>query len=231
MARATALLLGQDGWRLTLAGRNLESLSKTADDLRIRTGAEVGTIFADVADLETGKRLIDEAGHPDAVVIFAGLMTPERGAQTPLSEMVAMMQTNYVGVCALLQTYAAAMTAAGKTGCLLAVSSVAGERGRATNYVYGSSKAGLTVFLSGLRQALCGTGIRVVTLIPGFVRTKMTEGMRLPPFVTADAGEVAKAIKKALFKGPDVVFVRGIWRWIMRIIRFIPESVFKRMRL
>lgn len=231
MARATALRLGNAGWRLTLAGRDLEALAKTAEDLRIRTGAQVEVAHADVADLQAAPQLLDKAGLPDAVLVFAGLMTQESGVQTPVSEMAAMMQTNYVGVCAMLQTYADAMVKAGKKGCLLAASSVAGDRGRATNYAYGSSKAGLTAFLSGLRQSLNGTGIRVVTLIPGFVRTKMTDGLPLPPLVTAQPEEVAKAVEKSIDRGREVVYVRGIWRWIMRIIRTTPESVFKRMRL
>lgn len=114
-------------------------------------------------------------------------------------------------------------------GTLVGISSVAGERGRAKNYCYGSAKAGFTAFLSGLRQRLAKSGVRVLTVLPGYVRTRMTEGTKLSPLLTAEPEEVATAIYTAIEKKKDVIYVRPIWRWVMVIIRWIPEPVFKRL--
>jgi decaprenylphospho-beta-D-erythro-pentofuranosid-2-ulose 2-reductase len=112
------------------------------------------------------------------------------------------------------------------------VSSVAGDRGRGSNYFYGAAKAGFTAFLSGLRNRLASAGIRVITVKPGFVRTRMTEGMRLPPVLTAEPDEVGGAIYKAAEKGRrDVIYVRSIWRVVMTIFSLIPERLFKRLRI
>jgi short-subunit dehydrogenase len=130
----------------------------------------------------------------------------------------------------LLNTVAARMELRG-SGAIIGVSSVAGDRGRASNYVYGSAKAGFTAFLSGLRNRLTKKGIRVMTVKPGFVRTKMTEGMKLPNPLTATPSEVGQAVVKAWQKKRDVIYVRPVWWVIMTIIRAIPEVVFKRLNL
>jgi short-subunit dehydrogenase len=108
---------------------------------------------------------------------------------------------------------------------------VAGERGRASNFVYGSAKAGLTAFLSGLRNELAGKGVQVITVKPGFVATAMTADMDLPAALTAQPDEVARAVVAAQLRGRDVIYVRPLWRLIMTVIRAIPEGVFKRLKL
>ena len=117
------------------------------------------------------------------------------------------------------------------TGTLVGISSVAGLRGRATNYVYGSAKAALTAFLSGLRNRLASRGVHVVTVLPGFVATRMTEHMDLPALLTARPREVADAIHRAAEKKHNIIYVRPVWRVVMFVIKLIPESVFKKMRL
>jgi short-subunit dehydrogenase len=117
------------------------------------------------------------------------------------------------------------------SGTIIGISSVAGERGRASNYVYGAAKAGFTAFLSGLRNRLAAKGVRVITVKPGFVATRMTEGMKLPPRLTAQPEEVAAAILAATSRRFDVTYVRPIWWLIMAIIRLIPEPVFKKLKL
>ena len=109
---------------------------------------------------------------------------------------------------------------------------MAGDRGRGSNYVYGSAKAGFTAFLSGLRNRLAPAGVRVVTVKPGFVRTRMTSGMKLPPLLTAEPSEVGNAIFAAAEEGRgDVIYVRGLWRIVMTVISLLPERLFKRLRL
>ena len=140
------------------------------------------------------------------------------------------MRTNYVGPAQLMGALAERFARRGH-GVLVGVGSVAGDRGRGSNYVYGSAKAGFAAFLSGLRNRLAASGVHVVTVKPGFVRTRMTDGMALPARLTAEPDEVAAAIVRAVRKRSDVVYVRGVWRPIMAVIRAIPERVFKRMRL
>ena len=140
------------------------------------------------------------------------------------------MRTNYVGPALLMGALAERFEQRG-SGVLVGVSSVAGERGRASNYVYGSAKAGLTAFLSGLRNRLAHSGVHVVTVKPGFVRTRMTDGMDLPAWLTAKPQEVAKAVVQAIRRRRDVIYVYRLWRLLMLIIRAIPEPMFKRLRL
>jgi short-subunit dehydrogenase len=117
------------------------------------------------------------------------------------------------------------------SGTIIGISSVAGDRGRASNYIYGSAKAGFTAFLSGLRNRLAATGVHVVTVKPGFVDTKMTEGMKLPPLLTAQPSEVGQAVLAAERKRRDAIYVRPIWFPVMTVIRLIPERVFKKLHL
>jgi decaprenylphospho-beta-D-erythro-pentofuranosid-2-ulose 2-reductase len=107
---------------------------------------------------------------------------------------------------------------------------VAGDRGHATNYIYGSAKAGFTAFLSGLRNRLFGKGVTVITVKPGFVRTRMTEGLNLPDKLTANPHELARAIFRAHKRGRLVVYYRPIWWLIMLIIRCLPERIFARFK-
>ena len=116
------------------------------------------------------------------------------------------------------------------SGTIIGVSSVAGDCGRATNYIYGSAKAGFTAFLSGLRNRLMSKGVTVITLKPGFVRTRMTEGLDLPAILTAAPDELAGAVRPAHKKNHLVVYHRRVWRLIMLIIRFLPERVFARLK-
>ena len=141
-----------------------------------------------------------------------------------------VMITNYLGPARLMGYIANHFEARG-AGTLVGISSVAGDRGRATNYVYGSAKAGFTAFLSGLRNRLAPEGVSVVTVIPGFVNTRMTEAMELPKFLTSSPEKVARAVGKAIAKNRDVIYVMPVWRLIMFVIRMVPEILFKNMRL
>jgi short-subunit dehydrogenase len=165
------------------------------------------------------------------VVCVVGELGDQARAQVDLGHATLVLRTNFEGPALLLGLFAERFAARG-SGTLVGVSSVAGDRGRASNYVYGSAKAGFTAFLSGLRNRLAPAGVKVVTTKPGFVRTRMTAGMKLPPVLTAEPDEVARAIIAAAdAKGRDVVYVRGIWWMVMTIICGIPERIFKRLRL
>jgi short-subunit dehydrogenase len=167
---------------------------------------------------------------PRVAICTVGLMGQQDDNERDIAAAAQVMRSNFEGPASILAVLANRFQERG-SGTLVGISSVAGERGRATNYVYGSAKAGFTAFLSGLRNRLAKHGVHVVTVLPGFVATQMTEGMDLPARLTAQPGEVADAIARAVMRKKDVVYVRPIWGVIMMIIRTIPERVFKGMKI
>lgn len=230
IARPLARLYGQDGCAVILAARNVNSLEADAADLRIRSANEVKLEEFDVLATEGHGSFLDRLGDlPDTVISLVGLMTPQPEAETNFAAADAMIRTNYLGLVSILGEVANRMERRG-SGTIIGVSSVAGDRGRAKNYLYGSAKAGFTAFLSGLRARLVAKGVRVMTVNPGFVRTRMTEGLDLPAMLTADADELARAIFAADKKKRLVVYYRPVWRLVMLIIRCLPERIFVRLK-
>jgi len=183
---------------------------------------------------------LDYAGHPDfyhnldpkpdAVVFTAGYLGDQGLAQKDFGETRKIIETNFLGAVSILEIIAADFEAKGR-GLIIGVSSVAGERGRQSNYLYGAAKSALTTFLSGLRNRLYPSHVRVMTVLPGFVRTRMTEGMKLPKVLIIEPGQVAEDVYRATKTGKDIVYTGWFWRWIMKIIRNIPETIFKKMNL
>ena len=231
IGRAIARKLAEEGWALQLAARDPVRLEREVQDLRVRTGVAVASHRCDVLRDDGGVSLLDELDPlPDVAVCVVGLLGDQAESQRSSVAAERVMRTNYVGPALLMGALAERFERRG-SGVLAGVSSVAGDRGRATNYVYGSAKAGFTAFLSGLRNRLAATGVHVVTVKPGFVRTRMTEGMDLPARLTAEPEEVAAAVVRASRVRRDVVYVRRIWRLLMLMIRSIPEPAFKRMKL
>lgn len=229
IGRAIARQLAAAGWSLRLAGRDSTRLQRTARDLEVRAGGSVALSRCDVLEYDHGMSLLAALDPlPDVAVCVVGLLGDQAESQRDGQAAARVMRSNYVGPALLLGGLAELFERRG-SGTLVGVSSVAGERGRADNYVYGSAKAGLTAFLSGLRNRCTSSGVHVVTVKPGFVRTRMTDGMELPERLTATPDEVATATLKAIRQRRDVVYVRGIWRYIMFIVRAIPERVFKRL--
>lgn len=219
------------GRPVLLAARDIARLAPDAEDLRLRHGVAVETVQFDLLEADGIDRLLAALPElPAIVVMVAGLLGEQARSAADPGAAEQVMRTNYLAPALLLGEIANRMELRG-SGTIIAISSVAGDRGRASNYVYGSAKAGFTAFLSGLRNRLAATGVRVVTVKPGFVRTRMTEGMKLPARLTAEPEEVADAILAAVARGRDVIYVRPIWRLIMTVIALIPERVFKRLRL
>jgi len=231
IGRAMAHAYGAAGRPLMLAARNAATLEGDARDLRLRHNVPVSVHEFDVLATGEHSAFANALGMlPETVVCVAGLMTPQWQAERDFAAADLMMRTNYVGPASILGEFANRMEARGR-GTIIGISSVAGERGRASNYIYGSAKAGFTAFLSGLRNRLSRKGIRVITVKPGFVYTRMTEGMKLPGVLTAQPAEVAAAILRAERRGCEIVFTRPIWRFICTAIVLLPEPVFKRTRL
>lgn len=230
IGRAIARAYAAEGHMLHLAGRDGARTRLEAEDLRIRTGVAAEAHEFDVLTNDATTFIAGLDPPPGIVICVVGLLGDQRLAIDDPIAAELVMRTNYVAPAILLEAAARHLEARGG-GTIIGISSVAGDRGRASNYVYGSAKAGLTAYLSGLRARLHGSGIRVVTVKPGFVDTRMTAGMALPKALTAQPVEVARAVLAAERGGAEVVYVRPIWRAIMAVIRLLPEPLFKRVRL
>lgn len=227
IARAYAVDCAVAGKSLLLAGRDLAELELIAADLRIRYRTQVAVERYDASRPGDGRSLAQViAGlRPAAVVAFHGIMGG-RG------EFAAMLQVNCASIAELFEAVADQSVQASGKPVLAAVSSVAGDRGRQSNYPYGASKAALDAYLSGLRNRLHPLGLRVVTIKPGFVRTRLTEGKVNPRSpLLAEPSQVAADIRRAIEGSADVVYTRWFWSPIMAIIRAIPEFIFKRLKL
>jgi short-subunit dehydrogenase len=228
IAMATAHAFAREGHPVQLAARDAASLETDATDIALRFGVAVTTHEFDV--LATGRIAEFVAGLPslpEIAVCAVGYMGVQEENEAYLDKAEIVLRTNFEGPAAVLAELAERFASRG-SGTLVGISSVAGLRGRASNYVYGAAKAGFTAFLSGLRNRLVKKGVHVVTVLPGFVDTKMTEGMDLPKRLTAAPEEVADAIVAAVRKRKDVVYVKPLWRVVMTVIRAIPEPIFKR---
>ncbi|MGN7292562.1 SDR family oxidoreductase [Rhizobium sp. SAFR-030] len=233
IGRATALAYAMAGWNVQLTGRRPDAIEREAADIRTRSGSEVRVHQLDILDSTRIETFVDGLPSlPDTVVCVVGELGDQTRAERELDHATIVMRTNFEGPALLLGVLAERFAARG-TGTIVGISSVAGDRGRGSNYIYGAAKAGFSAFLSGLRNRLAPTGVRVVTVKPGFVRTRMTAGMKLPPLLTAEPAEVGNAILAAAEdrKGRDVIYVRRIWWPVMMIIRAIPEPIFKRLKL
>jgi len=228
MARAIARSFAAEGRTLRLAARDVTRLEPDRDDLVTRFGITVTLHEFDALDLEGHEDFVKGLPElPDIAVCAVGAMgTQEENAASPTIG-ASVMRANFEGPASIFAHLANAMEARG-SGTLVGISSVAGERGRASNYVYGAAKAGFTAFLSGLRNRLAKTGVHVVTVLPGFVATAMTEELDLPERLTAQPEEVGAAVVKAVRQEKNVIYVRPIWRIVMAVIRAIPEPVFKK---
>ena len=229
IGRAIAYALAKDGCALQLAARDTARLTRETRDLRVRTAAAVTSHRCDILDEDGGVSLLDTLDPlPDVAVCVVGLLGDQAEGQRDGAIAERVMRTNYVGPALLMGALAERFERRGG-GVLVGVSSVAGERGRAANYIYGSAKAGFTAFLSGLRGRLAACGVHVVTVKPGFVRTRMTDGLDLPARLTATPEEVAAAVVAAIRRPRDVIYVRRVWRPIMFVLRAVPERLFKRL--
>lgn len=228
---ACARAFAAKGHPIQLAARNAASLQPEATDIGLRHPVPVSLHDFDVLDAASHAAFLDSLPAAPGIVICAiGLMGDQETSENDFAAAAQVMRSNYEAPAAILGLIANRMEAAG-SGTIVGISSVAGDRGRATNYVYGSAKAGFTAFLSGLRNRLAKTGVHVVTVKPGFVATRMTAGMDLPAKLTADPAELGAAVVRAVSKKRNVIYVRPVWALVMAIIRNIPEPVFKKLKL
>lgn len=227
LAQVLCRKLANEGAELILAGRNEESLKMQAVDITIRSGINAQIILLDL--LQPGLNVpawVQACGDVDAVILAAGDMGVEDVYD--LANMATVTQANYLVPAQLLSEFARGMETR-KQGMIVVISSVAGDRGRQSNYIYGSAKAALSTFAAGLRNRLNKSGVHVMTVKPGFIDTPLTYAMNSG--LTASREKVAEDIIRAMRKRRNVLYTPWFWRYIMLIITHIPECIFKRMKL
>lgn len=228
---AIAKKFAAEKYNVQLAGRNIDQLKPLQSDLEIRHGISCTTHLFDAIKFETHKSFYDAlSSKPDICIYVVGYMNDNEKVINDWSETSKTIHSNYTGAVSILNVVAADYAAKQK-GTIVGISSVAGNRGRQSNYIYGSAKAAFTTYLSGLRNKLFHSNVHVMTVLPGFVYTKMTEHLKLPKPLTAKPEEVAQAVYEGVRTKKNIIYVKWFWKWIMLIITSIPESIFKKKKL
>jgi decaprenylphospho-beta-D-erythro-pentofuranosid-2-ulose 2-reductase len=233
IAEATARILATRGDALYLVARNEARLAAIAADLVVRGSPRVGTEVLDMNDFAAHEAMLARAetflaGY-DTVLVAHGTLSDQKACESSVELTLQEINTNALSVVALL-TRVANRFAQRRSGTIAVISSVAGDRGRGSNYVYGSAKAMVTAFCSGLRQRLAKCGVGVVTIKPGFVDTPMTAAFAKGP-LWAPPARVAQGIVKAVDHHSNTVYLPGFWWPIMLVIRALPERLFLRLSL
>lgn len=231
MAVAIARKFASEKYDIQLAGRNPVALVPQQQDLQVRYNVNATTHLFDATDFGSHSGFYASLpAVPDMTICVFGYLGSQEKAQENWQEAATIINSNYTGAVSILNVVAESY-AARKQGTIIGISSVAGERGRQSNYMYGSAKAGFTAYLSGLRNRLFRSDVHVMSVQPGFVNTRMTSHLPLPPLLTAQPETVATAIFKAVKRKKNVLYVKWHWRYIMLIIKLIPEGIFKKLSL
>lgn len=231
MAVAIARHFAANGHDIQLAARNIRRLGPLQSDIAIRSGITCTLHEFDALDFASHQPFFDSlAVKPDITICVFGYLGDNETARANWKESEKIIHTNYTGAVSILNVVSNHY-AVQRKGIIAGISSVAGERGRQSNYLYGSAKAGFTAYLSGLRNRMYHEKVHVVSVQPGFVYTRMTENLALPALLTAHPENVAKAVYNAVEEKKNTVYVKWFWRWIMLVIRSIPESLFKKLKM
>lgn len=233
IANETAKLFAKDGAELFLVGRSGDKLQAIEADLKVRGAVSVASHKLDFTQLTGYEEMIDAAinmlGGMDAVLIAHGTLPDQKECEQSPEKMLEEYTVNCTSFLKLLTLLGNYFEKQGK-GTIAVITSVAGDRGRQSNYVYGSAKGAVSLFLQGLRNRLASKGVNVLTIKPGFVDTPMTADVPKNPLF-ASAQKVAKGIYSAMKSGKDVVYLPGFWKIIMGIIKSVPERIFKGLKL
>ncbi|MFT3722003.1 MAG: SDR family NAD(P)-dependent oxidoreductase [Hyphomonadaceae bacterium] len=235
VAMATARLYAKEGAALLLAARNAERLKALADDLKARGAVQVETAAMDLeaAASDATRHLADwkgRLGGLDHVHVIYGYLGTQEKASTDPSELARITSSNYSTAVQWCEA-AGNILRAQKHGSVVAVSSVAGDRGRQSNYAYGAAKGGLALYMQGLAHSLAPTGARAVVVKPGFIDTPMTDGMKKGGALWASPDQIGRIIRRAADRGGPIQYAPGIWRMIMMVIRSVPSFVFHKTKL
>jgi decaprenylphospho-beta-D-erythro-pentofuranosid-2-ulose 2-reductase len=224
--------LAREGCELLLVARSPERLAELQADLTVRGAPQVFTCAANLAAVQQHASIFDFARRTfpdfDTVLLAYGSMHDQKESEMAVDVLLEELQVNFVSAAAILTLFAADLERR-RTGCLAAITSVAGDRGRRSNYVYGSAKGALSLFLQGLRSRLHPAGVRVITIKPGPVQTPMTDHLANAARF-ADPERVACDIVRALERrSPDILYTPKVWRYVMSAVQHIPETIFKRL--
>ncbi len=219
------------GFDITLIGRERDALEVNANDLSIRHNINANYYFLDILDLSSIDEFLNNYKQvPDGVIYSIGYLGDQAKAQNEFDEAKKILDINFTNSMKILNHFANQFEQK-QSGFIIGISSVAGDRGRQSNYIYGSAKAAFSTYLSGLRNRLSGKNVQVITVKPGFVRTKMTAGLPLPEKLTSTPKMVAKDVIKGWKKRKDIIYTKSIWRWIMLAIKIVPEKIFKKTNI
>jgi decaprenylphospho-beta-D-erythro-pentofuranosid-2-ulose 2-reductase len=233
IAQEVAKIYAASGSQLFLVARNSQKLEQVVQDLNVRGAETVDNLSLDLTNIENHKQIVTTADKfmsgIDIVLIAHGTLPDQKNCEISVNDTMQELQINFLSTISLLTLLANYFEKQG-SGCLAVISSVAGDRGRQSNYVYGAAKGGLSIFLQGLRNRLSKAGVCVLTIKPGFVISPMTTEFK-KGILWVQPKKIANNIVSAIHKRKNVVYVPWFWRWIMLIIRNIPESIFKRMSL
>lgn len=233
IAQACARRLAGEGARFVLVARNGERLASVAADLRSRGAGHVATFAVDLTETTQHGAILElvdsELGHIDVVLIAHGTLPVQTEVEDSFDKIRESFEDNALSVIALMTLFAQRLEAQ-RGGTLAVISSVAGDRGRGSNYVYGAAKAAVSAFLAGLRNRLHACGVHVLTIKPGLVDSPMTAGFE-KSLLWSTPDRVADDIIKAISRKRDVVYTPFFWRYVMLVIRLIPERLFKRLKL
>jgi short-subunit dehydrogenase len=233
IAMAMASRLASKGASFFLVARDPAKLDAVHNDLLTRGAAKVGTCVADLDNTAAHPDILASAekflGAIDVALIAHGTLGDQEQSQSDYVAAEAILRTNFLSAVSLI-TWLANYFQEKRQGTLAVISSVAGDRGRKSNYVYGASKGALNIFLDGVRNRIDRNGVQVLTIRPGFVDTPMTAHLPKGPLFASPA-KVANGILTAIEKRKDIVYVPGYWALIMFVIRNIPQSIFKKLNL
>ncbi|MEL6957986.1 MAG: SDR family NAD(P)-dependent oxidoreductase [Pseudomonadota bacterium] len=232
IAKAFIRSVAEQGAAVILAGRRIDDLEASAADATARGAAGATAVAFDARDPATFQAVIDAgAGQPGTLncAVFVGSMPSQEAIDDDPALVDGTIADSFTGPARFL-TMLAPVMAERADGAIVGVGSVAGDRGRVGNYVYGAAKAGFATYLSGLRNALGRKGVHVLTVKPGPVDTAMTQGLGPQPFMTT-AEAVVSDIHKALRKRRNVLYTKWIWWPVMTVIKLIPEPIFKKMSI
>lgn len=233
IAQATLRLLAEKHASFFLVGRNAEKLAAVRDDLLTRGASAVTAYVADLDDTAAHPAMLAQAvstlGGIDVAFLAHGVLGDQPAAEMDYATAEAILRTNFLSAVSLV-TWLANYFETERSGTIAVVSSVAGDRGRKSNYVYGASKGGLNIFLDGVRNRIDRAGVQVLTIKPGFVATPMTAHLKKNALF-AEPSKVGKDIVRAIEKRKDVVYTPHFWGLIMLVVRSVPRRIFKRMNM
>jgi decaprenylphospho-beta-D-erythro-pentofuranosid-2-ulose 2-reductase len=232
IAKSCARLYAKKGCHLYLVGRNIQQLDLQKEDLRVRGASQIETTLLNVDDISAHEKIIADAkaslGSIDLVLICHGVLPDQERCEQDFTYAMEQFHTNTISSLSLLHILARTMAAQG-SGTIAVITSVAGDRGRQSNYHYGASKGTLSLFLEGLRGSLLKNNVLVVDIKPGFVASPMTEHISKGA-LWSSPDKIAICMTRGIAKGRTTIYAPGYWRLIMLVVKLIPEFIFKRLK-